>query len=91
MVKKITAMKARQNLGQIMNEVSIRNDQYIIERNGKPMVAIVPISFIEEREIRKKEFLSIVDEAQKNANISEEEAEKDIQKAIMEVRKTNKC
>jgi prevent-host-death family protein len=41
MLKKISAMKARQNLGQIMNEVSLRGDDYIIERAGKPMVAVV--------------------------------------------------
>ena len=34
-------MKARQNLGQIMNEVSLRGDDYIIERAGKPLVAVV--------------------------------------------------
>ena len=90
MIKTVNAMKARQNLGQIMNEVSIRQDQYIIERNGKPMVAIVPVSFIEEREFMKKEFLSIVDEAQKNADITEEEAGKGIEKALREVRKNNK-
>ena len=41
MLKKISAMKARQNLGQIMNEVSIKGDDYIIERAGKPLVAVV--------------------------------------------------
>ena len=41
MLKKISAMKARQNLGQIMNEVALRGDDYIIERAGKPLVAII--------------------------------------------------
>jgi len=41
MVKKISAMKARQNLGQLLNEVSIRGDSYIIERAGKPLAALV--------------------------------------------------
>ncbi len=43
MLKKISAMKARQNLGQIMNEVSLKGDDYIIERAGKPLVAVVSI------------------------------------------------
>ena len=34
-------MKARQNLGQLLNEVSIRGDAYIIERAGKPLAALV--------------------------------------------------
>ena len=41
MLKKISALKARQNLGQIMNEVTLRGDDFIVERAGKPMVAIV--------------------------------------------------
>jgi prevent-host-death family protein len=41
MLKKISALKARQNLGQIMNEVSLRGDDYVIERAGKPLVAII--------------------------------------------------
>ena len=41
MVKKLSALKARQNLGQVMNEVSLKGDDYIIERAGKPLVAIV--------------------------------------------------
>lgn len=41
MLKKISAMKARQNLGQLLNEVSIRGDSYIIQRAGKPLAALV--------------------------------------------------
>jgi len=41
MLKKISAMKARQNLGQLLNEVSIRGDAYIIERAGKPLAVLV--------------------------------------------------
>jgi hypothetical protein len=40
MIKTLPALKARQNLGQVMNEVSLKGDDYIIERAGKPLVAI---------------------------------------------------
>ena len=40
--KTISAMKVRQNLGRIMNEVSLRDEDYVVERAGKPLVAIVP-------------------------------------------------
>ncbi len=43
MLKKISAMKARQNLGQLLNEVSLRGDSYIIERAGKPLAALVDL------------------------------------------------
>jgi prevent-host-death family protein len=41
MQKIVSAMKARQNLGQIMNEVSLRGDDVIIERAGKPVAVLV--------------------------------------------------
>jgi len=43
MVKKVTALKARKTLGQLLEEVYYRGDQYVIERAGKPMAAIVPL------------------------------------------------
>jgi len=43
MIKTVSALKARQNLGQLMNEVALRGDDYIVERSGKPLVAIVAI------------------------------------------------
>jgi prevent-host-death family protein len=52
MVKKVTAIKARQNLGQVMNEVLLTGDEYIVERAGRPMVAIISI---DKYEILKKD------------------------------------
>ena len=43
MTKTISAVDARHGLGQLMNEVSLRGDHYIIERAGKPVVAVVPV------------------------------------------------
>jgi prevent-host-death family protein len=48
MLKKISAMKARQNLGQLLNEVSIRGDAYIIERAGKPLAALVDMESFQQ-------------------------------------------
>lgn len=31
MLKKISAMKARQNLGQVMNEVALKEDEHIAD------------------------------------------------------------
>jgi len=46
--KKINAMKARQSFGQMLEEVYYRDEQYIIERAGKPMAAVVPLSVLEQ-------------------------------------------
>lgn len=43
-VKKISAMEARRSFGEIMNRVSLRGDTYIVERAGRPLVRIIPIT-----------------------------------------------
>ena len=40
-VKTLNALKARQNFGQMLEEVYYKGDQFIIERAGKPMAAVV--------------------------------------------------
>jgi prevent-host-death family protein len=54
MVKKVNALKARQNLGQLVEEVYYKGDQYIIERAGKPMAAVVPLWQLEDRAKRRE-------------------------------------
>ena len=46
--KKINAMKARQNFGQVLEEAYYRGEIYIVERAGKPMAALVPLSQLKE-------------------------------------------
>jgi prevent-host-death family protein len=45
--KKINAMKVRQNFGTMLEEVFYRGDIYIVERAGKPMAAVIPLSDLE--------------------------------------------
>jgi len=47
-VRTINAMKARQNFGQMLEEVYYKGDRFFIERAGKPMAALVPVSQLEE-------------------------------------------
>ena len=48
MLKRISAIKARQNLGQLLNEVSIKGDAFIIERAGKPLAALVDLESLQK-------------------------------------------
>jgi prevent-host-death family protein len=47
-VKTINALKARQQLGTLLEEVFYRDEQFIIERAGRPMAAVVPVWQLEE-------------------------------------------
>lgn len=90
-LKKINAMKARQNLGQIMNEVAIKEDDYIIERAGKPMVAIIPIEKYRRFEEEKNEFFNWVDTVrERTKDISQKEIQEAVNEATAAVKKAKK-
>jgi antitoxin (DNA-binding transcriptional repressor) of toxin-antitoxin stability system len=46
--KKINAMRVRQSLGELLNEVYYKGDTFIVERDGKPMAALIPLSQLAE-------------------------------------------
>jgi len=45
--KTINAGKARVNFGQMLDEVFYKGDHFIIERDGRPMAAVIPLSQLE--------------------------------------------
>ena len=44
----ISTMDIRNNLGDILNRVDLRHDQFVIERKGKPLAALIPIILWEQ-------------------------------------------
>ena len=43
MVEKLSTLDIRRRLGDILNRVALRHDEFIIERKGKPLAAMVPV------------------------------------------------
>ena len=44
MTRKISALTARTQLGQIMNRAVENNDRFLVERNGEPAVLILSVA-----------------------------------------------
>jgi prevent-host-death family protein len=44
MTKKISALTARTQLGQIMNRAVDHNERFLVERNGEPTVLILSVA-----------------------------------------------
>ena len=87
MERTVNALKARQNLGQILEGVYYRGDQYIVERAGKPMAAVIPISQYMQWKERRDRFFAMIDELrEKNGDATPEEIEADVAEAVREVR-----
>jgi prevent-host-death family protein len=72
MYRRISALKARQNLGQVMNEVALRGDEYIIERAGKPLVAIISVEKYQSMQEELEGFFESLGEMR--ANVKKEDS-----------------
>lgn len=81
-IKVVTALKARKIFGTIMNAVSFGNDQYIVERKGKPMVAIIPVKKLEQMtRARQRFFRNMSRISQSFAGESQDKLEKILEEA----------
>lgn len=87
MTKTVNALKARKNLGRLLEEVYYKGDQYVIERAGRPMAAVVPVWQLEERQKRRERLFAMIEEVQKrNRGVKAEIIEREVQEAIRAVR-----
>ncbi len=74
MADKVSTLEIRQRIGDMLNRVALRHDEFIIERKGKPMAALVPIERLEQmRRFARRQALQFMDE-QKNGALSDREA-----------------
>jgi prevent-host-death family protein len=89
MLKKVNALKARQNFGQLVEEVYYKGDQFIIERAGKPMAAVVPLWQLEDRSQRRERLFANVRKVwQSNAKVQPIVIEREVEGAVLAVRRT---
>jgi prevent-host-death family protein len=65
MKETISTIEVRKKLGDLLNRVDLRHDQFIIERKGKPMAALVPVEKLEQMERAAGLYLLEILERQK--------------------------
>ena len=86
MTEKISTLEIRQKLGDILNRVALRHDQFIIERKGKPLAAVVPVARLEQMQRAARLHLLRVLE-QEPGKLSAEEADQIANEAKHQTRK----
>ena len=76
MKETVTTIEVRQRLGDLLNRVDLRHDQFIIERKGKPLAALVPVEKLEQMDRAARLHLLEVLERQKEvSSLSQSEAD----------------
>jgi prevent-host-death family protein len=72
MTAKVSTMEVRQRIGDMLNRVALRHDEFIIERKGKPLAALVPVERLEQmRRFARRHALEVMEE-QKGGSVSDD-------------------
>ena len=76
MTDKVSTMDVRQRIGDMLNRVALRHDEFIIERKGKPLAALVPVERLEQmRRFARRHALEFMDQQQPSALTDTQAAE----------------
>jgi antitoxin (DNA-binding transcriptional repressor) of toxin-antitoxin stability system len=74
MTVKVSTIDVRQRIGDMLNRIALRNDEFIIERKGKPLAALVPVGRLEQmRRFARRQALDFLEE-QKGGRLTDEKA-----------------
>lgn len=74
MPEKVSTMDVRQRIGDMLNRVALRQDEFIIERKGKALAALVPVERLEQmRRFARRQALDFL-EQQKGGRLTDKQA-----------------
>ncbi len=91
MIREAPAVKVRQNLGELLNEVQYKRDSVVILKDGKPVAALVDIGLFERIRAMEARFTEITDKMQAAfAGLSDDELDTLIDEAVEYARRPAK-
>ena len=74
MKKRVSTLELRRRLGDVLNRVALRHDEFIVERKGKPLAALVPVERLEQmRQLARKDLQDFLDR-RKGGPLTDEQA-----------------
>lgn len=85
--KTIDTNSVRERLGEILDEAYHRGSEFVIQRRGRPLAAIIPYSRYEQLERKRKEAFRVFHEIwEANKDVDPEEVAEAVDRAVAEVR-----
>ncbi|MCL5024102.1 MAG: type II toxin-antitoxin system Phd/YefM family antitoxin [Nitrospirae bacterium] len=88
MTKELNALKIRQSLGEILEEVYYKGEEFIIKRGRKPMAVLIPIDEFDSLKRQREKDMQVLSRIRgKTKAASAKEIEKDVEEAVKAVRK----
>ena len=62
MAETVSTIDVRQRIGDMLNRVALRRDEFVIERKGKALAALVPIERLEQmRRFARRQALDFME------------------------------
>ena len=88
MTKRVPAMTARKNFGELLESVFYRGDEIVVERAGKPMGVLIPMAQYQKLEQQRTDALAVMESlwADAPAMPDAQAAEQDILEEVQAVR-----
>ena len=86
MEKVIAASEVRRSFGKLIQDVLSRGDQFVIERHGEAVAAVVPIEVYRQWQHRRQAFFDHMRQVSEQANVPDEDAEALAAEAVQAVR-----
>jgi prevent-host-death family protein len=83
MITKTSAVRFRQNLGEMLNQVQYRHDSIVINKDGKPVAALVDARLFERIQRMQARFEALCQRIEAGyKNVPEEEGMAEIDAAV---------
>ena len=75
-MKTVSTMDVRARIGDMLDRVALRHDEFVIERRGKPLAALVPVERLEQiRAFARQHGLKFLEQQRaKGAKLSDADA-----------------
>lgn len=90
MIAEVSAVNFRQNLGEMLNQVQYRNDSIVINKDGKPVAALVDAELFARIRRMRERFDALADRvAEAYAQVPVEDGLAEIEGAVAAERGKN--
>jgi prevent-host-death family protein len=87
MVERIGAREARSRFSDILGNVHYGRQEVIVERSGKPLVAIIPVEMYERLIAEREARFQVIDRIRSHLpEVPHEEVQRDVAEAIASIR-----
>jgi len=87
MRERVSAMSLRTTLGDLLNRVDLRHDEFVVERKGRPLAAIVSIAKLEQMERFARQRAKAVLDTQTGGELTQQAADEIASAAVTWARK----